>query len=765
MSFYNWFLKVAGAESTLFFLLQPPSFYSEYSSRSRNIPISSLNPLSPLKVKSSPFSLPLLTSQTLLCSSKFSLSDTVKYDYVLSTIQELKETRVTKLSNSPYFKPEDLETDFTSSFDEVLVNFPNVDAEVFIDNTSKFFIPNHNKGARAATFLDSPTKTLSSISWGLILSCALNQPQLVVSQLVDVLNYSLSNDLLLQDSDNRFSFDPLFSFTFGLPEFNLENPQDSLSISFFSNSLLGYSVTLAIHYLQRINYFSNLLPSFYQNCLALSKSLCYVLLNSFDYSTGFCLLSSSEGIPDISKPSFNTSILASLLFNSYLQLEYDSNIHEKAARLYLSIYNSPLLPNDIFYSTFVESSSLNICTYKFWWHCEFSPANSVKLIDFYTSNRTFNSSFTEDDLLFASLVNLYSFNSRPPWIANLFSVNSPLFLEYTLNKQTTLPIHSLTPLVSSHSSFDLITKYVFNTFAIEAEAYCSFARDLLISFLPEGPFWSSRENEENSSTVIGSLIYAYSQSYFNIFIQYSLLRLPIFMSSGFILRKLLNCWFSIAKDLPEYSVRSIISLLLQSYNPEQYKSKGHLFFVLDKLNALLKQNFQFNYSPAPFFLSLSDLQSSSYSSTFEFDPSRLNQFNYLQSLLYEQQYKAIAFYPLETSTQNNGLTKTFKILSQRQTPGFPVPTQIPSSVFSNDKFVLPSSDYFSSIPLVSSTHCPSGFSFVSNFVAPVGVKLSLNSNYNLSFQSFQSFLSPLGLAHITGTIKVCNNSVCKTIII
>lgn len=758
----NWFLKVAGVEPNLFFLLQSSSFYSESSSLSRNIPFFPLNHLSPITIKSSSFSLPSLVSLPLLTSSSISLQETIKYDYVSSTIKDYKEIRLTKLSDSPFFNPQKLQTSYTQDYQDLLVNFPNVDAEVYVNSDSKYTIPSQNKGSRAATFLNSPTSSLSSISWGLILACSCNKPHLVVSQLIDIFNYSSSNDLLSQDSDGRFSFSPLLFYTTGLPEINSDNV---LSTSFFDNALLGYSVTLSIHYLLSINYFSNLLPHFYHNCLELSKALCYVSAKSFDYSTGFCCLSSVDLSPDFSKPSFNTSVLASLLFNSYLLLNYDSYIHEKAAKLYLSIYDSPLLLDDLFYSIFIESSNLNLCVYKFWWLIQFFPQTSTSLIDYYTSNRTNNPNYTNDDYLIASLINLYSFNNRPTWVANIFSPDSSLYSEYTLNKLTNLPIYNIVPLICSYSKFDLISKSVFNTFAIEAQAYCSFARDVFISFLPEGPFWSTRDKEEDKSTVIGSLIHAYSQSYFNIFLWYSLLRLPIFSSSGFILRTLLRNWFPLAKYLPEYTVKTLIPSLLEPYDSLKYENKGLLFFLVSKLNSILKQNFEINFNPAPFFQSLSNLQNSTYSSKLEFDSSKFNQLDYSEAILYDQQYKAIAFFPLQVFTVKDSITKTFNILSPRQTPGFPLQSQSLDSVFSDDKYVLPLSDYLATVPLTSSTYSPTGFTEVCNRVVPCGIKISLSSNYNLLPSSYQSFYCSVGCLHIISYIKVCKNSICKTIII
>ena len=762
----NWFLKVAGGEPNtepnLFFLLQASSFYSESSPRSRNIPFSPLNYLLPTTVKSSSFSLPSLVSQPLLSSSSMSLQETIKYDYVMSTIKNYRETRLTKLSNSSFFNPEKLQTSYTQDYQDLLVNFPNVDAEVYVKNTFKYIIPSLDKGIRAATFLNSSTSTLSSISWGLLLACSSNKPHLVVSQLIDILNYSISNDLLSQDSDGRFSFSSILFYTTGLPEINSD---DVLSTSFLDNALLGYSVTLSIHYLQSINYFSNLLPHFYQNCLELSKAFCYVSAKSFDYSTGFCCLSSVDLNPDFSKPSFNTSVLASLLFNSYLLLNYDSSIHEKAARLYLSIYDSPLLPDDLFYSIFVDSPALSLCVYKFWWHSQFFPQNSTALIDYYTANRINSVNYTKEDYLIASLINLYSFNNRPSWVANIFNSNSSLYAEYTLNKLTSLPIYNIVPLNCCYSNFDLISKSVFNTFAIQAQAYCSFARDVFISFLPEGPFWSTRENEEDKSTTIGSLVYAYSQSYFNIFLWYSLLRLPIFSSSGFILRTLLKSWFPIAKDLPEYTVKSLIPLLLESYDSIKYENKGNIFFILTKLNSILKQQFELKFNPAPFFLSLSNLKTATYSPKLEFDSSQFNQLNYSEGILYEQQYKSIAFFPLQTSTVKDSITKTFNRLHPRQTPGFPLESESSGSVFSDDKYVLPVSDYVSTLPLTSTTHSPTGFTTICNMVTPVGIKVSLSSNYNLSSSIHLFFNCSLSYLHVTSTIKVCKNFICKTIII
>lgn len=760
MNYNNWFTKIKGSSITSIFELFPSSFYSELYSRSRDISLSLLNPNYATYFKTPSFSQPPLCSHSILTSSKISFKAPIYYDYILSTVKDNSESRFTKLKPALYLKS--TESTFTRDFDNFLPNYPNVEVYSYlVDNASsvKYIIPSNNKGTLSSLYSNSSTKTIISSSWGLILSCSFNKPELVVSQLIELLQLCSSKSLITFQ-ENRFRFYPPISS--GLS--SLDPLNTSSDFSFYENALLGLSISKALHYLTNINYFSNLISNFYVDCLNLCKAFCYITCNSFDYSTGFCCQDYINGEVDLFSTSFKTSVIASLLFNSYLQLDYDSVIHEKAARLFVSIHNLPELPDNLRYSLFIESSSLTICTYKFWWHCQFYPTTSLNLISFYNKNRVNSTNYSDDDFLIASLINLYSFTNRPFWSVQLLET---FYKQSIFNEVTSQPIYNIVPLSCFHLKSDLVTPSAFDTFALEAEAFCSYAKDLIISFLPEGIEWSNPNKEEDKSTSIGSLVYTYSQSYFNFFIVYSLLRLPIFSSSGFLLRILINLWLPIANFLPEYTIKPIINTLLDPFIKESLQfpfSSSHKDFLLNKLNFLLRQNFYIQYPPVPSYLSLKDLNSSTYSDKSIYT-GLVNKLNYEDGVLYDDQYTAIAFYPKENTITTDSITKTYNSLSERITPGFPVDSPLPGTVFSNDKHVYPVSNFLSLMPLHSNTYCPSGYTFITNLIMPVGVWSPLYSNYNLSFTLNNLFVCCLGPLNISSNIKVCKNSVCKTTII
>lgn len=760
MTYNNWFTKINGSSITSIFELFPSSFYSELYSRSRDISLSLLNPSYTTYFKTPSFSQPFLCSHSTLTSSKTSFRTPIRYDYILSTVTNNSESRFTKLSPALYLK--NTESTLTRDFDNSLPNYPNVEVYCYlVDSNSsvKYLIPSKNKGILSSTYSNSSTKTLISSSWGLILACSLNKPELVVSQLIELLQISSSKSLITFQ-ENRFRFSPPISS--GLS--SLDPSDTSSDFSFYENALLGLSISKALHYLTNINYFSNLISNFYVDCLNLCKAFCYITCNSFDYSTGFCCENYTNGEVDLFSTSFKTSVIASLLFNYYLQLDYDSTIHEKAARLFVSFNNLPELPDNLFYSLFTESSSLTICTYKFWWHCQFSPTTSLSLISFYSKNRLNSTTYSDDDFLIASLINLYSFNNRPSWTVQLLET---FYKQSIFNEVTSQPIYNIVPLSCFHFKSDLVTPSAFDTFALEAEAFCSYSKDLIISFLPEGVEWSNPDKEEDKSTSIGSLIYTYSQCYFNFFIVYSLLRLPIFYSSGFLLRILINLWLPIANFLPEYIIKPIINTLLDPFIKEFIQfplTSSHQDFLLNKLNFLLKQNFSVQYNSTPYYLSLKDLNSSTYSDKSIYT-GLVNRLDYRNKVLYEDQYTAIAFYPKENTITTDSITKKYNSLAERTTPGFPVDSNSTGTVFSNDKYVYPVSEFLPLMPLHSNTYCPTGYTFITNLIMPVGVWSPLYSNYNLSFKLNDLFICCLGPLNISSNIKVCKSSVCKITII
>lgn len=670
----------------------------------------------------------LKVSLPVLLSSDVGLSSNITVSNVTVTKHYQEEVRQFS------FKPSAYLANFTSTVKyygqkDNVVHLPN-EPIIFKQAGEEYLIPNHSKGILAVESLSSGVCTLNSAAWGLFISCSINSPQLVISQLKELIRLAKAKGLL-SDSTGQ-----LLASTESFWGFNSLAADDlSEIVNIEDNALLGFAIVQAIHYLNDISYLDNSLGNFLRDSIELARGFAYCCAYSVSKVNGWCASSHEAGYYDFFSLSLKSTFLSSLFFNSFLLLEYDSFVHEQAARIFLAVSSSPGSLDDNYYSLFTEFNILEALSYKLWWLREFSPGSWSQEFQVYNNLRT---ELTDTDYLVASL--RYLSPQPPQWVIDLVAINKS---SCNLDQFTTLNISLLAPLACSKTQSLLIAGNVFETYAYGAQAYTAAVREELLRMLPEGSAWSSPDLEADRSSVIGGLLYAYSKTYFVGFLRYSLMSLPIFKSSGFLLRNLLRLLFPLASCLSESLGKAIITKLFLSPEVD----------VQAKLSFILRTEFDRTYlNPQTFSVFKS-------SEDYTYTPEN-NTFNH--SYLEEYQSKAITYYPEEVEVVipglYNELTTSNQSLVLRPTPGFPHQTLGSSFVSSGNSYVEPLTQYLPLVRLKTRKPVPTGLTSVLGWAAPVGVQYLITGEHNYKQENLCSVRVNLGSFSIYFLAKTIRTS-------
>lgn len=683
------------------FTLTPGSIASEKDRQHRDLEVSATDSNEEYEVTSGNY------SQVWSVTSPLLLNSSVGFYYKLS-INEFKvtrtgntETREITYAANPNLDSTNVVVDY---YCNKLIHLPNKALTIHFGDSESYILPNFSRGVTSVSSLSSGIRTINSAAWGLFLACALSEPELVVSQLRE-LTRIVKQAGQLSDSSGQ-----LLASTEGFWGLTSLNPTtEETTVNVLDNALLGLAVCKSLHYLNKISYFDNLLDNFLHESLELAKVFAYCCAESVSKVNGWCAGVQDEGYYDFYELSLKTSYITSLLFNSLLLLQYDSLVHEKAARLYLAILNSPSDQEDFFYDVFVETNKLDTISHRLWWLLEFRLQEFGGCFTIYTSYR---GTLSSSDFLVAALVE-QSTLTTPSWVASLLLARSD---EALLLEQTQLKVYELAPVASALTSSLLTTGTVFNLYASEASAYSAYSREELIRMSPDGEFWSSLEAQEDRSTNIGALLYAYSQSYFVWFLRYSLLRLPLLKSRGFTLTELLKLVFPLASYLSEEVCQSVLDILYKQPN----------LSVKERLAALLKIDFEQTYTNPELYSVLQNAEQETYT-------AENKAFNHLY--FEEPEYRAIAYYQQQVAEEQQGAFSTLTTISSqpelRPVPGFPHSTATSSRVLSGDKFVEPLENFVGLVLLRTKNPVPAGLAAALDWIAPIGVRYIISGEFNV----------------------------------
>ena len=500
----------------------------------------------------------------------------------------------------------------------------------------RFSIPNFEKGVLAVEDLTSVRRSLRSISWGMLLAVARAQREggaaalLCYSQVVEVISLIKNTGQLFVDTFNQNTFQKgdwsgeyrsssisseelvireNLSF-YGLKNRDLnilDSTEEGRLVNILDNAFLGYALTKTLHYLTTHKWFSTEFKTIQKNGIKAATVLAYSCAGAVSRDSGWCAEFIEDGYYQYESLSASATLVSSLFFNALLNLQYNNLIHEKAAKVLVAI--EPVIRKKIADVKFFMDEEEQIYGWRALWLAEFDQGYLEQGIEEFVEVRLKRSVGRSRSIIYLIEEEALRAEREEDWLVGALSLaikkgllprfrtlipgvdhdyRVPEFFNSNFTKVkdhlefsawTDLPLSELAPYTIVEWGDRLITGEVFETYALTADAVCTFAWYELARMMPAGQYWVGEEKEFDRSTVIGSLLYSYARSYFVFALRLSLLKLPLLQSSGLILQKLVESFLPISQDLSEFKQRFLLNTLVSE--TLSIKEKLSLVFGID----------------------------------------------------------------------------------------------------------------------------------------------------------------------------------------
>lgn len=768
----NWFtaqdplFNSTDSVNGLDFELSVDSFSTSNSVEHRSIVINRKNTNKPFEIKAVRFNSRAKLSHPVLLSSDLHLSERLAISsYEVEKEADGSETRVVNFSESYSSVVKGLRRESKWwSKPQVVVNLPNEYLTFALKEeegaaAKRFSIPNFAKGVSAVEDLASARKSLRSIAWGLLLSVAYADKVggaaalLCYSQVVEVISLVKGTGQLFVDIFNQSTFQKgdwsgeyrsssvsaeELQIREGLDYYGLSNsdivelePNEDRDrqVNILNNAFLGYALTKALHYLTKLKWFSTEFKATYKNGIKAALVLAYSCAGAVSRDSGWCAEVVEDGYYQYESLSASATLISSLFFNALLSLEYNSLIHEKAARMLVAI--EPVVRKTIADVKFFMDEEEQICGWRALWLAEFDPEYLEDAIEEYIEVRLKESVGRSRSVIYLEEEEALRAEREEDWLVGALSTaikkgllprssrivsgvdqdyRIPEFFEPNISKVkdhldfkgwTELHLSELAPYAIVEWGDRLVTGKVFETFALTADAVCTFAWYELARMMPAGQYWVGEEKELDRSTVIGSVLYSYARSYFVFALRLSLLKLPLLQSSGFILQKLVESFLPISQDLSEFDKRFLLNTVV---------NEG--LSISEKLSLIFDLTISENVQSDIFDLSIIENEDSTIT-------TRL-------TTLSDERYSNFIFWEKDITERVKGkkvfLTKAKKELNERPVPGI-LCEELESTdcVESGDALVSPLNLLTAKQEYETSSSIPPHLTSILDLAAPVGI--------------------------------------------
>jgi len=209
--------------------------------------------------------------------------------------------------------------------------------------------------------------TLESFAWGILYAVDRDDTQLVVSQLNEFVYIAKSLNWILRDDNGIVSAN--LNFIPGLPpSFNPKSvltPTSRQEIAF--NSFLGFAVITGIRFLQDV-YPLNSVKLYgsrgdYQDSLrAALKALAYFCAYAISPITNWVAYDVEDGVYAYEKPSRKASYLTDLFLSEYLLFDADAQLYTLVLSLHDNLLRAEQTLNSTVFIDFVEADYVNFPT-------------------------------------------------------------------------------------------------------------------------------------------------------------------------------------------------------------------------------------------------------------------------------------------------------------------------------------------------------------------------------------------------------------------
>ena len=393
-------------------------------------------------------------------------------------------------------------------------------------SASKILLPGLLDGHIPASRVghDMNVKSPADIAWALIYAVGAERPIYVLDCLKGLISEAQRRQVIIKDPEGKeYIVNPEAAWGF---ESNFVPSAASVDSSrdIGDNALLGWALCVAVRYLQqRVPLDDWSLTGSYSDFKPLLKQLLlaqgYLCAYAVSRQTWWCC-ARAEGLAyNYAVLSQRASYLTSIFLDELLQISYDHFIHQQAARLYISITSvQEGVFGSEFFSDFNDGSNSAAAYKGFWlWAREQELETAYNyLLDNYVEDA--------DDTLNTLVVyvltilhnKLNATEPLPNWLiankGNSQQAAQGIYLHPTKSARQFLPVY-----LAIHN-IDATNPTQFRLKAREAFAQVTFTLTELRRIWPRGYRWGSSEIINSVNTVLGSMLQADANLYFDYFL-------------------------------------------------------------------------------------------------------------------------------------------------------------------------------------------------------------------------------------------------------
>lgn len=416
---------------------------------------------------------------------------------------------------------------------EVSQDLRDVDSPESFNNqrvsACKILLPSLTDGHIPASRVghDMNNKSPADIAWALLYAIGAQRPIYVLNTLKGLVEEASRRGAIIKDSSEQYTVNPEATWGFE-DKFKPGAPSYDSGRDIGDNALLGWAIVRAINYIQdRLPVedwsLTGLYSDFEDKLLQLVLAQGYLCAYAISRQSWWCCERAEGFAYNYGLLSQRASYLTSLFLDELLQVTYNQFIHQQAARLYISLNSVQEGSIGSRYFTDFNDEENDSAAYRGFWLWA-KEKQHQQAYDYLVSNYQDLANDTTDTLVTYSLTILHNKleieEALPAWVTAHRGDNQQaamgVFLPVTKTARHYLPIYL------TIYGIDITNENSFNLYALEAFAKVSFTLIELRRLWPRGYSWGSSQVINSINSVLGSLLQADANLYFDYFLLESL---------------------------------------------------------------------------------------------------------------------------------------------------------------------------------------------------------------------------------------------------
>lgn len=389
----------------------------------------------------------------------------------------------------------------------------------------KILLPHYLDGHIPASRVghDMNNKSPADIAWALLYAIGAQRPIYIINCLKGLVQEVVRREVIIKNDNGRYGVNPEAAWGFE-DKFIPYAPSRDSGRDIGDNALLGWAIVRAVAYLQSRRpledwSINGQYGEFKSQLTQLILAQGYLCAYAISRQSWWCCAYAEGYAYNYGVLSQRASYLTSLFLDDLLQVVYDPFIHQQAARLYITLSTTQEGALGSRYFTDFDDTTNSAAAYKgFWlWAKEKQPQEAY---DYLLANYEDSSDDTTDTLVTYTLSILHNKlaieEPLPVWVTAHRGDNQQaamgVYLPVTKTARHFLPIYLTV------YSFDITNERQFDLKALEALAQVSFVLTELRRMWPVGYRWGSSQVINSVNSVLGSMLQADANLYFDYFL-------------------------------------------------------------------------------------------------------------------------------------------------------------------------------------------------------------------------------------------------------